>query len=196
MLVGYARQTDRHGTVLQPAPTPTLQAAPPAVCLNRGTWMPSGHCIADHDSGRGTGKRIFIRKMCPFEQSHAFASQIYVVSAWELNWYYWEISIPTSAPHVKNSIRVRYFGSTVLVSASLKALECFSSFLFDIDLWCFYSFAIFKFHQGINNIKINFSWLYPDVFAFLRLDDWILLLKFLTFIEKKRLWNICFPLIA
>jgi hypothetical protein len=35
--------------------------------------VPLGRCNAAHDSGRGTGQRVFIRKMRPFEECHTFA---------------------------------------------------------------------------------------------------------------------------
>jgi hypothetical protein len=78
-LVGYASQKARHGTFLQSASTATLQAAVPAVCFNRRMWIPLARCNADHDSGRGTGKRGFIRKMRPFEESPTLASHKYAV---------------------------------------------------------------------------------------------------------------------
>ena len=61
MLVGYASQTARHGALFQSALTPTLQAALPAVWLNRRMWISLGGCGADHDSGRGTGQRDFYK---------------------------------------------------------------------------------------------------------------------------------------
>jgi hypothetical protein len=77
-----------HGTFLQAASTPEVQAALPAVCWNRRMLIPLGHCVTDRDLGRGIGQGDFIRKMQPLEEPHAIASNEDVVklaisSAWQ-----------------------------------------------------------------------------------------------------------------
>jgi hypothetical protein len=78
-VVWHYQKTARYGTLLQFASTPALQAALPAVSLNRRMWIPLGRCRADRDSGRDIGQRAFIRKMRSFEEPHAFASHEDVV---------------------------------------------------------------------------------------------------------------------
>jgi hypothetical protein len=49
----------RHGTLLQSASTPALQAALHAVCWNRRKLIPLGRCNADRESGRSTSRGSF-----------------------------------------------------------------------------------------------------------------------------------------
>jgi hypothetical protein len=79
ILFDTAGQKARYGTLLQCASASTVQAALPAVCWNGRKWIPLVHCRADHDSGRGTGKRDLYPKMRPFEEPPTFASHKYAV---------------------------------------------------------------------------------------------------------------------
>jgi hypothetical protein len=70
MLLGYASQTARHGTLLKASSAPTADAALPVACCIGSEWIPLGRCHADRDSGRIKDRSSFIRKMRSFEEPH------------------------------------------------------------------------------------------------------------------------------
>jgi hypothetical protein len=76
MLICYAGQTARNGILLQSASTPTLQAALPAVCVNRRKWIPLVLCsVQTAIQAAAQCRGVFIRKMRSFEEFHTFASR-------------------------------------------------------------------------------------------------------------------------
>jgi hypothetical protein len=63
----------RHGTLLQSASAPELQAAFPAVYWDGRQWIPLVYCHATRDSGRITGQRRFDPIDASFRRAHAIA---------------------------------------------------------------------------------------------------------------------------